>query len=197
MAAFLKSVFVDVYRLDYHELLGLLAAATVLFLLLNSRFRNKHWWKIAVVAVLTAVTVLVVYMTVGSRGGEYTGQYNLMPFHSYREVLAGGNPEIYRSNFMNAVLFYPSGLLLTALLPEKWRGWCQCVLVVVLFAALSAGIEYMQFCFGLGRCEIDDVIHNTAGALAGSLAALWMPSLLVWLNGQVKRMWAQYDHYRK
>ena len=98
---------------------------------------------------------------------------------------------------MNAVLFYPAGLLATVLLPEKWPGWCRCVLVVILFGAMSAGIEYAQYFWQLGRVEIDDVIHNTAGALAGSLAALLMPSVIAWTAERVKLMWKQYDHYRK
>ena len=53
-----------------------------------------------------------------------------------------------------------------------------CVLVVILFGAMSAGIEYGQYIWQLGRVEIDDVIHNTAGALAGSVAVLMIPKLL-------------------
>jgi glycopeptide antibiotics resistance protein len=47
-----------------------------------------------------------------------------------------------------------------------------------VLAALSAGIEFLQYHFCLGRCEIDDVIHNTAGALLGCLAAVVLPRLL-------------------
>ena len=93
---------------------------------------------------------------------------------------------------MNAVLFYPAGLLATALLPEKWPGWCRCVLVVLLLGALSVGIEYAQYFWRLGRVEIDDVIHNAAGALAGSLAALLIPPLLGWLWNILKRLLTLY-----
>lgn len=197
MINYLHSVFVEFYCLPIENILALLIAATWIFVRLWEAFRRRWQWRLFLSAVLFAFTLVIVYLTISQRDGASNTAVFLVPFHSYREVLAGGNPEIYRSNFMNAVLFYPSGLLLTALLPKKWRGWCRCILVVLLFAALSAGIEYVQFHFGLGWCEIDDVIHNTAGALAGSLAALWVPSLLVWLNGKVKLMWAQYDHYRK
>lgn len=193
----LKVLFVTVYCLDIPELVSLLLFATAGFLLTYKRWREKPWTGKLVTAVLFCWITIVIYITIGDRTGSRPMQVNLIPFHSYREVLAGGNPEIYRSNFMNAVLFYPAGLLATALLPEKWPRWIKCVLVVLVFGALSVGIEYVQYTYALGRCEIDDVIHNTAGALVGSLAALWMPSLLAWLNGQAKRMWEQYDHYRK
>ena len=43
-------------------------------------------------------------------------------------------------------------------------------MVVIALTAMSAGIEFLQYHFALGRCEIDDVIHNALGALLGSLA---------------------------
>ena len=110
------------------------------------------------------------YTTLGTRNDTQIVQINLEMFHSYREVWNGGNPEIYRSNFMNVILFYPAGLLATSLLPQKWSGWCRCLLVVLGLTAMSAGIEFLQYHFALGRCEIDDVIHNALGALLGSLA---------------------------
>lgn len=185
------------YCLDLADATMLLLTSSAGFCLAKKRLAGFSWWKWFVAVLLLAATAGAIYTTLGSRTGGGNLQINLIPFHSYREVLAGGNPEIYRSNFMNAVLFYPAGLLATALLPEKWPGWCRCVLVVLLFAVLSVGIEYVQYTYALGRCEVDDVIHNTAGALAGSLAALLMPSLLAWVAGKADQMWGQYDHYRK
>ena len=189
MTELLKAAFTDFYRLDFDELFWLLVVATGCFLTVHERFKKKNGWRIFLAVAVLGCTVLVVYSTVGSRGEGTSEILHLIPFHSYREIWSGGNPEIYRSNFMNAVLFYPAGLLAAALLPEKWPGWCKCVLVMVVFGLLSAGIEYVQYTYALGRCEIDDVIHNTAGALAGSLAALLMPPLLVWIEGKGKLMW--------
>ena len=86
--------------------------------------------------------------------------------------------KIYRSNFMNMVLFYPAGLLAASLLTRKWPGWCRCLLTAVLFGAMSGAIEYAQYRYELGNVEIDDVIHNTAGALAGSLAVLILTPMI-------------------
>lgn len=185
------------YCLDLADATLLLLICSAVLCLGKKHFSRLLWWKWLVILLLLAASAGAIYTTLGTRTGGENLQINLIPFHSYREVLSGGNPEIYRSNFMNAVLFYPAGLLATALLPEKWPGWCRCILVVLAFGALSAGIEYIQYAYALGRCEIDDVIHNSAGALTGSLAALLMPSLLDWLADKEKRMWEQYDHYRK
>ena len=174
----LQSAFVDFYRLEYGELFCLLAAATLCFLLLQKYCRGKRWWKLLAGAVLLAWALLAVYTTVASRGETGNFGCQLIPFHSYREIRNGGNPEIYRSNLMNAVLFYPGGLLLTSLLPVKWPRWVRVLLATLLCGTLSAGIEYAQYLWQLGRVEIDDVIHNTAGAALGGLAALLTPLLL-------------------
>ena len=119
---------------------------------------------------LVSLLCVIAYSTILARDGGELLQHNFVPFHSYREVQNGGNIEIYRSNFMNVVFFYPAGLLATSLLPKKWPGWCRFILVVLALTAVSVGIEFLQYRYALGRCEIDDVIHNALGALLGSLA---------------------------
>ena len=197
MGSYLQYLFVNFYCMDIPDIIWLMLGATAGFFLLFSRLPKKRWISWSLRLILFCWIALVLYATIGDRTGGDTAQINLIPFHSYREVMQGGNPEIYRSNFMNAVLFYPAGLLAVVLLPETWPGWCRCALVVLLFAAVSAGIEYAQYLWQLGRVEMDDVLHNTAGALAGGLAALWFPPVLVWTARKSKRMWEQYDHYRK
>ncbi|MBR4962021.1 MAG: VanZ family protein [Clostridia bacterium] len=93
----------------------------------------------------------------------------MIPFASYMEVLNGGNPEILRSNFMNVLLFYPSGFLAAVLFPRKWHPVLTILLVCIVFAGISMGIEYCQYARTLGQAEMDDVIHNTLGALIGSV----------------------------
>ena len=129
---------------------------------------------------------VIAYSTIVTRSGGDGFQHNFVPFHSYREVRRGGNVEIYRSNFMNVMLFYPAGLLVALLLPRKWPGWCRCVPVVLFLAALSIGIEFLQYRYALGRCEIDDVIHNAIGGLLGCLAAVALPRLLDFLKDQLR-----------
>lgn len=93
----------------------------------------------------------------------------LCPFHSYAAVWNGETTEILRSNFMNVVLFYPLGLLLYAGLPERWAFGLRLLLIGLLGMAVSAGIECCQYFFCLGAAEIDDVIHNSLGAVLGAL----------------------------
>ena len=135
-------------------------------------------------AMLTAVLAAVVYITVGQRSGSGGYGVYLVPFHSFREVAAGGSRELYRSNFMNVLLFYPAGLLAVALLPERWPGWLRLAVTVLCLTLLSGGIEYVQYRFAMGRCEIDDVIHNGLGALLGGAAGLWIPRFLPWARSK-------------
>ena len=192
MVNYLRYLFLHFYIMDIPDILWLLLFGTVGFVAVYRSYGKKWWIKWPAVVGFLCMIVVVLVATIGDRTGGNTTQVNLVPFHSYREVMNGGNPEIYRSNFMNAVLFYPAGLLATALLPEKRPGWCRCILVVLLLGALSVGIEYAQYFWRLGRVEIDDVIHNTAGALAGSLAALLIPPLLGWLWNILKRLLTRY-----
>lgn len=180
-----------IYCLDIVYMVLLLIACSALFCLAHNCFARYRWWKVLVAIALLIVTAGAIYTTLGNRGGGETLHVNLTPLHSYREVLNGGNPEIYRSNFMNAVLFYPIGLLATALLPKKWSGILRRILTIIFCIMLSARIEYLQYTFSLGRCEIDDVIHNVLGGCIGSVAMLRMPSAIESVSEKFKQMLAQ------
>ena len=74
----------------------------------------------------------------------------------------------------NLMWFAPLGFMLPALSP-RWDAW-RCL---GLGAALSAGIEAAQFLMGTGICDVDDVLLNALGALAGR--GVW-------------RVWSQLRH---
>lgn len=167
-----QSLFHQFYCLPIRDILVLMAVATWCFLRLRLQFRNHMLWKFFHGAAFLGFTAVILYLTVTTRENASSSVLSLVPFHSYREVLDGGNPEILRSNFMNAVLFYPSGLLMASLLPERWPRWCRVLLITLLFAGLSAGVEYLQFTRGMGLAEMDDVLHNSLGALLGACGSL-------------------------
>ena len=158
------------YCLNLWEAGLLLAAGTVVFLLLDRSLCRDLRWQLVRAGLLLLLAAVVIYLTIGTRTSASSAVCEWALFHSYREAAATGNREIYRSNLMNAALFYPLGLLLTTMLPERWR-WKRCVLAVLLLTAASVAVEYVQFRFGFGQSEIDDVLHNAVGALLGALAA--------------------------
>lgn len=175
MIYILQQVFLWFYCLDIPDAILVIALATSVLLVLHKRFRIRAWWKWLMGAALVCWILIVVCVTVGMRGISQNPQHSFIPFHSYHKILNGGNPEIYRSNFMNVMLFYPAGLIGVLWLPSKWSGCLRCVCVILVLSVMSIGIEYLQYHFVLGRCEVDDVIHNTMGAVLGSLIAVCIP----------------------
>lgn len=91
---------------------------------------------------------------------------------SPRFPAAPGQPELYREMLMNVFLFFPLGLTLSNVLPQKWHRWLRIILTTLVGCALSAGIEYTQYRCALGLAETDDVICNTLGASIGSTSLL-------------------------
>lgn len=124
---------------------------------------KQRLWKAINTFTLIISLVTIIYLTLYHRGeSEY--DVILTPFHSFIEAQI--QPELYRSMLMNVFLFEPLGLSLSGLIPKKWYSLAITVVVGMLF---SIGIEAAQFYYGLGRCEVDDVIMNTLGAAIGTI----------------------------
>ena len=141
--------------------------AAVLWGYLGNREQGSRRWRILNAAVFAGIAAVIFYMTVCARGEE-TAEAVLVPFQNFRE--AREQPELYRSMLMNVLLFFPIGLSLPFVL-GKWK--LSVPVTVVLACLSSAGIEYLQYRYSLGRCEADDVIMNTLGALLGC-SARWI-----------------------
>ena len=101
--------------------------------------------------------------------GEMSGlrSLNLIPFSTIAEYLqdiAGGNIIIGGANvFGNLALFFPLGYMAALLFPGM-RKWTR---ILRLALAVSLAIECCQFVFACGAADIDDVILNTLGGVAG------------------------------
>lgn len=164
-------LFIWFYCLPIEGVLLLILLATAAFFLLRYLLGNTMYWKAGIPILLLCWMAVILFGTLGQRSeGGNLSEPVLLPFASYYAVLKGGTKEILRSNFMNAVLFYPAGLLGCEILPKRWKRLWKVVLITVMFTLVSLGIEYAQFRFGLGMTEADDVIHNTLGVLFGAIA---------------------------
>lgn len=92
---------------------------------------------------------------------EHPSVRPLAPFWSYRAIM-GGNFGALLEVVLNVVLFMPIGALYRcAVRYPKW--W----ILLVLAAVFSMSIELMQYILLCGNTELDDVIHNSLGALIG------------------------------
>ena len=183
----MKKLFLWFYCLPIRDALLLILVAAAVFLLLRKLVGYASWWKAGCCVLFAACLGVILYGTLGQRGeGSNWEQPILIPFASYYAALHGGSREIYRTNFMNAVLFFPAGLLGCEILPRRWRHWKKAVPVTAVLTLFSVGIEYAQYRFGLGLAETDDVIHNTLGALLGGLA-VFVPPLLCRLFDSLRK----------
>lgn len=83
--------------------------------------------------------------------------YHLLPYMPPK-----GHWDYFTNLFGNVVLFMPLPFILIVLfrITSKTR-------IILLGAALSAAIETTQYIFRIGIPDIDDVLLNTAGVVAG------------------------------
>ena len=179
----LQAFFLWFYCLSITDAILLVIVVSAGYLVLRQWLGDKRLWRPVIALLFLAwLAVIAVATLTDSTPGIIPTEPEVIPFHSYRSVIAGENKEILRSNFMNVVLFYPAGLFACELLPKSWSLAKRVILVAVLFALVSAGIEFCQYHFALGQAEVDDVIHNALGALIGALISTipvkWKPGKL-------------------
>ena len=173
----LHTLFLWFYCLPIPAMLLLSAGAAFLFLAARDRMGRRPAWRLLTALLLAGAVLGILAQTVlGRTPGDFREPVRTL-FASYRAVRGGANPELLRSNLMNVMLFVPAGLLGAAMLPRKLPPVWKVLPVTVLLGALSFGIEYSQYRFGLGLAEADDLFHNTLGALIGSLAVVLWPAL--------------------
>ena len=166
----LQAFFLWFYCLSITDAVLLVIVVSAGYLILRQWLGEKRVWRRVIALLFLAWLAVIAVATLADRTpGLIPMEPELIPFHSYRAVMAGENKEILRSNFMNVILFYPAGLFACELLPKSWSLAKRVILVAVLFALVSAGIEFCQYHFALGQAEVDDVIHNALGALIGAL----------------------------
>lgn len=168
MKDLLDSILHAVYCLDLIDIAVLLIIFSLIFIFISSLLIRKPWWRALTALMLGLCIGVIAYVTLFDRSGVHYDP-SLKLFHSYCEMMLTGNREIFRSNFMNVLLFFPAGLLASSLLSAKLRPWLCVILVFVVFALFSGAIEYLQYLYALGRPEVDDTMHNALGALLGAM----------------------------
>jgi len=164
-------VFHWFYCLPIGDALMWVAAGLLAFVLIREKLGDGRFWRWATGLLLFCWVGIILLGTLGNRSASSDlAEPWLIPFYTY-QLAAGGVKELYRSNFMNAVLFLPAGLFLAETLPQGSKRSGRVLLSVAFCLLLSVGIEMLQYVFCLGHVETDDVIHNTLGGLMGAVAS--------------------------
>lgn len=160
-------LFWRIYVQPISAVLWEMALLLILWALIGGIAKNSPLWKWFNGVVFLGIIGAILYTTVFHRSANPQNP-SLIPFYTFVEAKI--QPELYRAMLMNVFLFEPIGLSLPHILPKKVHP----VAVTILFAMLfSIGIEAAQLFFQLGRCEIDDVLMNTLGAITGAAAYDW------------------------
>lgn len=165
-----------------------IALAACFFVLLTlavrpagSRKRHKIWlWLLLLYYVWVLANMLFFDAAMGRDMAG--GGVNLEPLHTIHSYLwvyrHGTYPlEIIVINLVgNLAAFAPMAVFLPAL----FRSQHNILLFFLTIVLLVAGVEAVQYLTGTGSCDVDDLILNTAGAMA-----VWIV-LLPW------RLWTRY-----
>lgn len=129
---------------------------------------SRPWFRTACVLALLFWCYLLARLTLLYRPLGYENRCFLMPLHFLLEMYQTGNTELPRTMFMNAVLFFPAGLLLAAL-ADRSRPWTRTAgRICLLLLAVSLAVECCQRTLQIGRFETDDILFNGLGAYLGT-----------------------------
>lgn len=161
MSRFLWTIYVQ----PLNRIIFFIVLLVVVWSIVGYKADKNKWWKLSNVVILLCIIAAIAFMTVTMReAGAH--EVILTPFQSFVE--AKEQPEMYRSMLMNVFLFVPLGVSLPHVLPRQWHTAVNVCLTIIFGFALSAAIEWCQYRYGLGRCEVDDVIMNTFGSTIGA-----------------------------
>ena len=162
----------------YVETIALYLLWMFFMVLLKGRARNH----LARTTALLGLALILLYTVVG-RGTADVRVISLTPFITFERAKA--EVELYRTMYMNMLLFLPLGLSLPFALSEKMK---HKVLISILCGLiLSVLVEVLQYVFRLGRCETDDVLMNTLGVLIGVTSYLLCGLIAVCRNKYRKK----------
>ena len=170
------------YILPISKVLGIIAILIMIWIILRMLRKSKcSIWKyfnilLHVLSVLFIIRMTLLGRKVGIRELEF------IPFYTLTTI--SYNNEAIRTLLMNIILLVPFGLTAPYMIGEKIKNeylkWGICILSA---GVLSILIESLQYCLGVGRAEIDDVICNTLGGGLGVLADV----VGFWLNGRRRK----------
>lgn len=114
--------------------------------------------------VFMCIFVSIVLYTIINRSARDNRAVRLIPFQS----LLFSKSYLIRASWLNAFFFFPFGLSLPYIIPEKLKR--KALITIISATCISLCIELVQYVFRLGHFETDDIIMNTLGASIGTLS---------------------------
>lgn len=112
---------------------------------------------------LSCWLLLVVALTIASRGANYTGSFNIDFFSGYINAWNKWSISELQLILFNMLMFVPLGFLL----PLLWRKAERFKVTCLVSVSTTVLIEMSQLLTGNGIFEFDDLFHNSLGSLFG------------------------------
>ncbi len=92
-------------------------------------------------------------------------RFVLDPFHALKLSVQNRSAAFLEGALLNLLIFVPVGCLL----PLLWKRVDSCPRLLLCAFALSLCVELLQLVTRCGMFDLDDLMHNTLGALLGWL----------------------------
>lgn len=145
-------------------------AAVILILLLSVGWlawkgihRNKHELSAPAIVVFGLYLVALIWITLLSRDGSSNTKV-LFSLDKFGRFLRTGEVGEFGHVLLNVVMFIPLGFFLPMLCKGKMN---RLLYVLAVGLWLTATIESIQYLLVIGQCDLEDVIGNTLGSIAG------------------------------
>lgn len=144
-----------------------LAVGALFYLPLFLWHKKEHWPALRHLAAyaLTCFGILVIYATLLIGGVNFMPPYyflNLLPFEWLRHPYEMGVERMASQLTLNILMFVPFGILLPTVFQRFRRFWKTTLGAL----CITVAIETLQYFTGRSA-DIDDVIMNVLGAMAG------------------------------
>jgi len=132
--------------------------------------KRKHCLTVLFICYLALLLRITVFRSgFGTRVFCSEGKINLKLFEEYIPLIRTRDWDRFVYLFAgNLIWFMPLGMYVRYRKAKKGILWAA-----AFGLALSFFIETMQYLFGTGISELDDLILNTAGAVLGALCLRW------------------------
>ena len=123
---------------------------------------------------LSCWLLLVMALTIASRGANYSGSFNINFFSGYINAWNKWSISELQLIIFNMLMFVPLGFLL----PLLWRKAERFKVTFLVSVSTTTLIEISQLLTGNGIFELDDLFHNSLGSLFGYFCVMAILSMI-------------------
>lgn len=160
----LKSVY-DGFRPEWGTMIAIISLLLTTILVLKRKKQQGECITGKDVIELIVFTAYIVFLLGGTLLCRDIGQSHRVEwrlFWSYKEIMNNPNVSIRFQMLYNVLIFIPWGAIVPRLFRVKSGSR-----VIINALAFSLFIETVQLILRLGLFELDDIYHNTVGAVLG------------------------------